>query len=219
MLELSTIQQISIWILPMLFAITIHEASHAWVAARCGDTTAKALGRLSMNPIKHIDLIGTILVPIVILIFTHFNFAFGWAKPVPINPNFFKHRNRDEILVAFAGPLSNLLMALTWTGIAKLAILSHPDLSIIALFFLLSAKAGIVINLVLGFLNLLPIPPLDGGRIVAALLPHRWAIPFQKLERFGFLILLALMLTGVLAIILNPIMNASIQFLQQLINY
>jgi len=218
MLELSTVQQISIWILPMLFAITVHEASHAWVAARCGDTTAKALGRLSINPIKHIDLIGTILVPIVILVLSHFNFAFGWAKPVPINPNLFKNRNRDEILVAVAGPLSNFLMALSWTGIAKLAIISHPEHSVIALFFLLSAKAGIIINLVLGFLNILPIPPLDGGRIVAALLPYRWSIKYQKLESYGFLILLALMFTGILATILNPLINATLGLLQYLIN-
>src|SRR5436309_2993734 len=112
MLELSTIQQICVWILPMLFAITIHEAAHAWVASRCGDTTAKALGRLSFNPIKHIDVLGTIVIPLTILILSQFHFAFGWAKPVPVNSRIFKKPRRDMVLVAGAGPVVNLLMAI-----------------------------------------------------------------------------------------------------------
>lgn len=215
MLELSPIQQICLWILPMVFAITMHEAAHAWVAARFGDTTAQAMGRLSLNPLKHIDLFGTVIIPIVILLLSHFNFAFGWAKPVPINTRHFK-KSLHLVYVAAAGPLSNFLMALLWSAAFKLSLFAHPNSSMTALFFLLSAKFGIIINLVLGFLNLIPIPPLDGGRIAIALLPYRWNILLQKLEPYGFFILLALMLSGSLAILLNPIINASIRLLQLL---
>lgn len=216
MIELSAIQQVCVWILPMLFAITLHEAAHAFVAARCGDTTAKALGRLSLNPIKHIELFGTIIVPILILVVSHFHFAFGWAKPVPINASLFKKPRRDLFLVAAAGPFSNLLMAILWTAILKMSTYWNPQVSYTALFFLLSAQAGIIINLVLAFLNLLPIPPLDGGRILAALLPYRYMLILQRIERFGFFILLILMFTGALAALLNPMINAAINLLQQL---
>ena len=216
--ELSTIQQICIWILPMLFAITVHEAAHAWVAFKCGDTTAKALGRLTFNPIKHIDLIGTILVPLAVLILSQFHFAFGWAKPVPISSRAFKNPRRDLVLVAGAGPVVNLLMAVIWAGIAKISLGLHPELSNAALFFFLSAQAGIVINLLLAFLNLIPIPPLDGGRIATALLPYSWSTQLSKLEPYGFLILLVLMFSGGLAFLLNPLINAAINLLQQLFN-
>ena len=216
MLELSTIQQITLWVLPMLFAITLHEAAHAWVASRCGDTTAKAMGRLSFNPLKHIDLIGTILTPIVILVFTHFNFAFGWAKPVPINPTQFRNPRRDVILVAIAGPLANFLMAILWAAVMKCAIAANPAVSMAALFFLLTARAGIVINLVLAILNLLPIPPLDGGRVIMALLPYPYSARLQKMEPFGFFILLGLLLTGILTVIMNPVINIALNLLQAL---
>ena len=216
--ELSTIQQICIWILPMLFAITIHEAAHAWVAASCGDTTAKALGRLSFNPIKHIDLFGTILVPLLILVLSQFHFAFGWAKPVPINERLFKNPRRDIVKVAAAGPAVNILMAILWAAIAKIALNFNPALSMAALFFFLTAQAGIVINLVLGFLNLIPIPPLDGGRIATAWLPVRWGRRLERVEPYGFFILLALMFSGGLAFLLNPLINGSIRLLQQLFN-
>lgn len=215
MIELSSIQQICLWILPMVFAITMHEAAHAWVAARCGDNTAKAMGRLSLNPIKHIDLFGTLIIPIVILVISHFNFAFGWAKPVPINPRYFR-KPIQVVYVAFAGPLANLMMAILWCGVLKLSLYGHPNSSMPALFFLLSAKSGIIINLVLGFLNLIPIPPLDGGRIAIALLPYRGSMLLQKLEPYGFFILLGLMFSGALAMLLNPVINTSLRLLQSL---
>ena len=216
MIELSPIQQLCIWILPLLFAITLHEAAHAWVAFRCGDPTAKMLGRLSFNPIKHLDIWGTIVIPLIVLLISHFQFAFGWAKPVPINARFFKKPRRDIVLVAAAGPVINLIMAVIWTAILKIAYHYHPQISIHALFFLLTAQAGMIINLLLAFLNLIPLPPLDGGRIAVALLPEPFASQLQKLEPYGFFILLALMLSGALAFLLNPIINGAMGFLLML---
>jgi Zn-dependent protease len=218
MLELTAIQKIVIWILPVLFAITLHEASHAWVASRLGDSSAKMLGRLSFNPMKHIDPIGTILVPIIILIVSKFNFVFGWAKPVPINSTALRNPRRDMILVTAAGPVSNLIMALLWAICIKLGIMLNPRTSNIALFMLLSGQAGIIINLVLAYLNLLPILPLDGGQIVANLLPLRQALQYQKLEPYGFLILLALMFSGVLGWLLSPPINWTLTVLNYLID-
>ncbi|CEK11211.1 site-2 protease family protein [Legionella hackeliae] len=218
MLELTTVQQIAIWILPVLFAITLHEASHAWVAYRLGDTTAKMLGRLSFNPIRHIDLIGTIIVPIVVLIVSQFNFVFGWAKPVPINDSQFRHPRRDVALSTAAGPLSNLLMAILWAGLLKLAINLNPQSSNAALFLLLASRAGVIINLLLAYLNLIPIPPLDGSRILASLLPPRQAYVYQKIEPWGFFILLLLMFTGILSWLINPPIQWSLMLLRSLFN-
>lgn len=218
MLELSTIQQIVIWILPVLFAITFHEAAHALVANYFGDTTAKKLGRLSFNPLRHIDLIGTIIVPIVILIVSKFSFVFGWAKPVPINSSQLRNPRRDMVLVSAAGPLSNLAMALLWAFCLKLATMLDPKSSSIALFLLLTARAGILINLLLAYFNLLPIPPLDGGRVVACLLPTRQALVYEKIEPFGFFILLALMFTGILGWLLNPAISWSLAAIRFLFN-
>lgn len=204
MLELTTVQRIVIWILPVLFAITIHEAAHAWMANRLGDTTAKMLGRLSFNPLKHIDLIGTIIVPIVVLILSHFNFVFGWAKPVPINGAAFPNPRRDMALATAAGPLSNLIMAFLWTICLKFGIMLDPRTSNIALFMSLTGQAGMVINLLLAYLNLLPIPPLDGGRIVASILPLRQALQYQKIEPYGIFILLALIFSGALGWLISP---------------
>jgi Zn-dependent protease len=212
--QLSIVQQIAILFIPVLLGITIHEAAHAWVASKLGDTTAKKLGRLSFNPIKHIDLIGTIIVPILILISSGFSFIFGWAKPVPINSSQLKNPRRDTALITAAGPISNLLMAFLWTLIFKIVMLWDPKYSITALFLILVAKAGITINLLLAFLNLIPIPPLDGSRICASLLPPRQAYYYQKIEPLGFIILLALAFTGVLGWILSPLLNGSIIFLK-----
>ncbi|KTD07171.1 site-2 protease family protein [Legionella jamestowniensis] len=216
--ELTAVQQIAIWLLPVLFAITFHEAAHAWVAYRLGDTTAKMLGRLSFNPIKHIDLIGTIIVPIAILILSQFNFVFGWAKPVPINDSQFRNPRRDVALTTAAGPLSNLLMAVIWAGLLKLATNLDPQSSNFALFLLLTARAGIIINLLLAYLNLIPIPPLDGSRIVASLMPPRSASIYLRLEPWGFFILIILMFTGILAWLINPPIQWSLLFLRSLFN-
>lgn len=156
---LSLIQEIAAAILPVVLAITLHEAAHAFVAYRCGDSTAKMLGRLTLNPIAHIDLIGTILVPLLVGIFSQFHFIFGWAKPVPISTNQLRHPRRDIALVTAAGPLSNLLMAFIWTALFKLATLIHPEQHMAAQFLLYASRIGILINLVLAFLNLIPIPP------------------------------------------------------------
>ncbi|ARG97908.1 site-2 protease family protein [Legionella micdadei] len=209
MLELSTVQRIVIWILPVLFAITIHEAAHAWVASRFGDTTAKMLGRLSFNPLKHIDLIGTILVPIIVLLLSQFSFVFGWAKPVPINASLLRNPRRDLALATAAGPLSNLIMALLWAICLKLGIALNPLTSSAALFMVLTGQAGVIINFVLAYLNLVPIPPLDGSRIVASLLPLKQAIQYQKIEPYGFFILLALIFTGALGWFILPLLRWS----------
>ncbi|KTC84166.1 site-2 protease family protein [Legionella brunensis] len=218
MLELTTAQQIAIWLLPVLFAITFHEAAHAWVAYRLGDTTAKMLGRLSFNPIRHIDLVGTIIVPIAVLVLTQFNFVFGWAKPVPINASQLRNPRRDMALATAAGPLSNLVMALLWAGLLKLGASLNFQSSNIALFLVLAARAGIIINLLLAYLNLIPIPPLDGSRIVASLLPRKQAYQYQKMEPLGFIILLILMLTGVLAWLINPPIQWSLAAIRALFN-
>jgi len=216
--ELSTIQQIAVWIIPVLLAITLHEAAHAWVASLFGDTTAKHAGRLSFNPIKHIELFGTIIVPVLILILSNFHFVFGWAKPVPINTAQMKHPRRGLALSTAAGPLSDLIMAFLWTVLYKIATLLHPQTSYVALFLLLTARAGILINLIFAFLNLLPIPPLDGSRILASLLPVRLAYWYFKIEPFGFVILLLLMTLNWLSWILNPFINASLIVLESIFN-
>ena len=216
MLTLTLTQKIAVWSIPVLLAITLHEAAHAYVANRCGDTTAKQLGRLSFNPLRHIDLIGTLLVPIIIALLSQFHFIFGWAKPVPINWTRLKNPRRDMGLVAAAGPLSNLIMALLWAGCFKIATLFHPEGSTPALFMLLTAQAGILTNLVLGFLNLIPIPPLDGSKIIACLLPPRWAIQYLKIERVGFLILIILLITGTLNGLLSPLISISLNLINTL---
>lgn len=205
--EFTLIQQICIWTIPVLFAITLHEVAHGYVAYKCGDTTAKMFGRLSLNPIRHIDPIGTVLIPIVSAVLTGFNFVFGYAKPVPVNWNQLRKPKRDMILVTLAGPGANLLMAIFWAGCFKLAINMHPGSSMAALFLLATARAGIIINLVLAFLNLLPLPPLDGSKVVLSLLPPRQAMAYARIEPYGFFILIALIFTGILGYILTPLIN------------
>ena len=210
---LTLVQTIAVWVIPVLLAITLHESAHAFVASRCGDTTAKMLGRLSVNPLRHIDLIGTILVPILVGVLSQFQFVFGWAKPVPINWSRLRKPRRDSALIAAAGPASNVIMALLWALCLKVSTLFHPETSHIALFFFLTGHAGILINLVLALLNLIPIPPLDGSRIVASLLSPQRAEQYLKLERFGFFILIALLFTGILSAILDPLLSWSLQFI------
>ena len=214
--EFTLIQQICIWALPVLLAITIHEAAHAYVANQCGDTTAKMFGRLSLNPIRHIDPIGTVLLPIVAGLLTNFSFVLGYAKPVPINWNQLRNPRRDMILVTLAGPFSNFLMAFLWAGGFKIATLLHPEASTPALFLLVTSRAGMIINLVLAFLNLIPIPPLDGSRVISSLLPYDKAQIFAKMEPYGFLILVILIFTGVLGYILTPLISGSISVLSMI---
>lgn len=214
--ELTIVQQIAIWVLPVLLAVTIHEAAHAWVAYQCGDTTAKMMGRLSFNPLNHLDPIGSVLVPIAVLILSKFTFSFGWAKPVPVNASQMRNPRRGMMLTTAAGPLSNLLMAILWAACLKLALLFIPPNSMPALFLFLLARAGIIINLLLAFFNLIPIPPLDGGGLVLNCLPPKQSLQFQKIEPYGFFILLALMFTGALGWLINPLINGALNLIRGL---
>ncbi|HHF7365030.1 TPA: site-2 protease family protein [Legionella bozemanae] len=207
MIEFTLIQKICIWAIPILLAITLHEAAHAFVAYRCGDTTAKMFGRLSLNPLRHVDPIGTVAMPLLIGILTQFNFVFGYAKPVPINGSQFRHPRRDMILVTLAGPFANLFMAFLWAACDKLALILNPRASMAVLFLYATSQAGVFINLILAALNLLPIPPLDGSRVVSSLLPPKQAMAYAKIEPYGFFILILLVFTGVLGMILTPIIN------------
>ncbi len=199
--ELTLIQRIVVWILPVIFAITVHEVAHGWMAKKYGDNTAASLGRLTLNPLKHIDLVGTIILPGLLLI-TGTGFIFGWAKPVPVDSRYFKNPRQDMAIVALAGPASNLLMAIGWALIARLGVAVGLGNEAIAMPLIYSGIAGISINLILMLLNLLPIPPLDGSRILSGMLPSYWAWQFNKLERFGFIILLGMLYFNVLSVIL-----------------
>lgn len=199
--ELTLMQRIVVWILPVIFAITVHEVAHGWVAKKYGDNTAFAQGRLTLNPIKHIDLFGTIILPGLLLI-TGTGFIFGWAKPVPVDARNFKKPLQDMAIVALAGPVSNLLMAVIWALIARLGITIGAGAEAISLPLIYSGVAGISINLVLALINLLPIPPLDGSRILTGMLPSYWAWQYNRLERYGFIILLLLLYTNLLGAIL-----------------
>lgn len=202
--NLSLIQEVAIWVLPVLFAVTVHEVAHGWVANQLGDKTALLLGRLTLNPLKHIDLVGTIIIPLLCLILG--GFIFGWAKPVPVNWRNLKHPRKDAALVAIAGPISNLLMALIWAVIAKLGELGlHQGFSN-ALFLVYTGSAGISINLLLMILNLVPIPPLDGSRVVSSLLPPSLATAYEQIEPYGFIILVILIWTKVLSQLLTPLL-------------
>lgn len=201
------VQTFAIYALPVLFAITLHEAAHGYVARHFGDMTAHAQGRISLNPVRHIDPIGTIAVPLVILFLSAGKFLFGWAKPVPVNYSALRKPKQHMALVAAAGPGANLIMALAWALLLKLAMLLPVNVFSVPLR--LMGEAGIVVNLVFMFLNLLPILPLDGGRIVASLLPGRAAWQYAKLEPWGLPLLVLLLLTNVLNFVLEPLVGAS----------
>ena len=207
------IQTVAIYAFPVLFAITLHEAAHGYVARHYGDMTAYAQGRVSLNPLRHIDPIGTIVVPVFILVTTIAagtgGFLFGWAKPVPVNFSALRKPRQHMAWVAAAGPAANLAMALAWAALLKIATLLPANGFSLPLG--LMAEAGIIVNLVFMFLNLLPILPLDGGRILASLLPNRAAWRYAKLEPFGLILLILLILPplNILGKILNPLVDAS----------
>ncbi|MCX8049824.1 MAG: site-2 protease family protein [Methylohalobius sp.] len=199
--ELTLAQKLSVWALPILFAVTLHEVAHGLAAWWCGDNTAKRLGRLSLNPLKHVDLVGTIVLPLVMLALG--GFVFGWAKPVPVDFGKLKSPKRDMALVALAGPGANLGMALGWALVAKFGIwLKWPYVSLPLAYM---GAAGIAFNLMLMVLNLLPLLPLDGGRVLVSVLPNSWAARLAQLEPYGLLILLLLLMSGILGQFLGPV--------------
>ncbi|MBT8429633.1 MAG: site-2 protease family protein [Gammaproteobacteria bacterium] len=209
--ELTLVQRIAVWALPLIFAVTVHEAAHGWMADRLGDPTARQLGRITFNPIPHIDPIGTILVPLLMLSFT--GFLIGWAKPVPVSVRRLHSPKRDMAIVAAAGPAVNLVMALGWTAIMLLAHKQVHSMPAVAEPLLLMAVAGVFVNLVLMAINLLPVPPLDGGRVVTGLLPMAAARVYARIEPFGMIILILLLISGVVGMVLGPVVFGSIQLL------
>ena len=205
------IQTIAIAAIPILFAITLHEAAHGYVARYFGDMTAAREGRISLNPIHHIDMVGTILLPLLTLWLG--GVLFGWAKPVPVNFGALRHPKKDMLWVALAGPASNLFMALGWGLLARLA-LSDQD-NYFAEPMMEMAQVGIKINLVLIALNMLPLPPLDGGRVAVSLLPHKQALMLARLEPYGMFILIFMVMTPLLGWVLMPLVSG----LSELINF
>ena len=205
---------LAIYALPVLLAITLHEAAHGYVARHFGDPTAWQAGRITLNPAKHIDPVGTLLVPALLLFASKGAFLFGWAKPVPVDFGRLRKPKQDMLWVAAAGPASNLAMALGWALLLKLAVTMPENAYSLPLAEM--ARAGIDVNAVLMLLNLLPLPPLDGGRIVVSLLPARAAWRFAQIERYGFIILLALLFLGVLDDILTPLRRLFLFFIKAL---
>jgi Zn-dependent protease len=208
-MDLTLIQKIAIFALPVIFAITLHEAAHGYVARYFGDTTAWMLGRVTANPLKHIDLVGTIIVPLTILVASKLlgggALLFGWAKPVPVNFSQLRRPKQDMLWVAAAGPGMNLLMALFWALMIQLGLALGSGFASTPL--VLMGAAGVFINVILMALNLIPLPPLDGGRIAVSLLPRKAAWQFSKLEPYGLFILLGLLFTGLLGMILWPLIS------------
>ena len=215
------IQTLAIYAIPVLLAITLHEAAHGYVARHFGDPTAYLAGRISLNPLRHVDPIGTILVPGAILIASKLiggsAMLFGWAKPVPVDFTRLRNPKQDMLWVAAAGPGANLLMAVGWAALLKATIAMEPGL--LSAFLAGNARAGIEINAVLMLLNLLPIPPLDGGRIAVSLLPHRLAWQFSKLEPYGLAILLVLLFTDILGRILGPLLSVIFRLLDSIFTF
>lgn len=199
---LSLVQKIILGAVPVVFAITVHEVAHGWVANRLGDPTARLLGRLTLNPVKHVDPVGTVALPLLLLAIG--GFIFGWAKPVPVDWRNLRHPRRDMALVAAAGPGANVVMLILWALFGRLLIEQQAALGsgVVPWFYMVGV--GITINIALIVLNLLPLPPLDGSRIVSALLPPAQALRYNRLERYGLLILLVLLATGVLGRVLLP---------------
>ncbi|HCY63707.1 MAG TPA: site-2 protease family protein [Oxalobacteraceae bacterium] len=207
------IQNFAVYVLPILFSITLHEAAHAYAAKYFGDATAYLQGRMSLNPVRHIDPVGTLLIPIV-LYFVGSPFLFGYAKPVPVDWGKLRNPKRDMLWVALAGPAANLLMALLWILFSLLLI----ALQVNEMFFLKMAQAGVVVNLVIFAFNLFPVPPLDGGRVMFSILPNRLAYKYGRLEPYGFFIVLALLFLQVLKFWMIPVMTVANTVLQLLVS-
>lgn len=208
------IQTVAIYAIPVLFAITVHEAAHGYAARYFGDSTAHMLGRITLNPAKHIDPVGTIAMPLLLYFATAGNFLFGYAKPVPVDFGRLRNPKRDMIWVALAGPGANLLQAIGWTVLLYILVASGVEEQ----FFLQMCRAGVLVNLVMFAFNMFPLPPLDGGRILVGLLPNRLAYTVSRVEPYGFFIVLALVLTGLVGNLwLRPLMNLSAQAIEILL--
>jgi Zn-dependent protease len=216
MAELSLLEKIIVWAIPVVFAITVHEVAHGWVANYLGDPTAKSLGRLTLNPIKHIDPIGTVVLPLILVYLG--GFIFGWAKPVPVTWQKLRSPRRDMAIVAAAGPVANLIMIILWAVLAKVLLMIDQTPGPLLQFVLVMCSIGIIINIILMVLNLLPLLPLDGGRVVTSLLPPRLAVLYSRLEPIGLIVILVLLVTGVLANILMPVVSALEAVIYDLIN-
>ena len=210
----NTIQTLLIYALPVLFAITVHEAAHGYVARHFGDNTAYMMGRVTLNPMKHIDPIGTILMPLMLYFATSGTFLFGYAKPVPVNFGALRHPKRDSIWVALAGPASNFIQAILWAVLFTVLV----GAGIHERFFLAMAKAGVLANLVMWAFNLFPLPPLDGGRVLMGVLPPRQAHALSRVEPWGFFIVMGLVLAGIVSSLwLRPLMAAGYWILDVLL--
>lgn len=209
------IQTVLIYALPVLFAITVHEAAHGYAARALGDNTAWMMGRVTLNPMKHIDLVGTILMPLVLYFATSGAFLFGYAKPVPVRFDLLRNPKRDMVWVALAGPGANLLQALLW-GIALYAMMA---MNVSERFFLEMGKAGMLTNVVMFAFNLFPLPPLDGGRIVVGLLPWKQAAWFARIEPWGFFIVMGLVVAGVVSTLwMQPVMRLTFDLLDVMLS-
>jgi Zn-dependent protease len=211
-MDFSSLERIALAAVPIILAITVHEAAHGYVARMFGDSTAWMLGRVTLNPLKHIDPVGTVVVPLATLLLG--GVLFGWAKPVPVNFSNLRHPKRDMLWVAAAGPGANLVMAMLWAVMFGM-VSAHGPIASAGLQYM--SVVGVGINVALMVLNLLPILPLDGGRIAVSLLPHSLAVPFARTERFGFFIVLALIFTGALGIVIAPLGNAVTGFIESVV--
>jgi Zn-dependent protease len=208
-LELNLVQIAAVYALPVIFAITLHEAAHGYVARHFGDMTAQLAGRVSLNPLRHIDPVGTVAVPLVLLVASKLvggGILFGWAKPVPVNFANLRRPKRDMLWVAAAGPFTNLLMAVFWAVVLKVGLWVQG--SYFGLPLMLMGAAGVLFNIIIMVLNLVPLPPLDGGRILVSLLPHRLSLLVARIEPYGFFILIVLLFTGALGLLLWPAIAA-----------
>ncbi|HEY2988899.1 MAG TPA: site-2 protease family protein [Candidatus Binatia bacterium] len=217
---METVQNILIWALPVVAAIVFHEVAHGWVANSFGDSTAGRMGRLTLNPIAHIDLFGTILLPAVLIV-THAPFVFGYAKPVPVNFNNLKHPKRDMVLVALAGPVTNILLAVASAYFLKLIGLTGTVFAqfspMVITPLVLMAQSSISINVMLAAFNLFPVPPLDGGRVLVGLLPEPFSSTVARVERFGFLIIIILLMTDILDVLIRPIVRLVLEIVGALV--
>lgn len=210
--ELHIVQKIIVMALPLIFAIVLHEVAHGWVANKLGDHTARDMGRLTLNPISHIDLFGTIIMPLLLFYMTNGRMVFGYAKPVPINPYNFKNPKKGMALSSLAGPFTNIAMAISFVLLLRVVDVldgkaPEPYWNWLAVPFSYMLIYGIMINIVLAVLNLVPIPPLDGSRVVYWLLPDKQAAVYYRLEKYGFLIILALFYFGILGRIISPVIE------------